>query len=178
MPDKDFKDIDLLTNTTFLFAHSTIQDIDYESIDKNLKLDWYDYDQRHFFRKPCNQQSDKRVYINKGLSCCNNIGEITIQEYVRDMFNTNSHYSTGGTVAIHALAFAMIMGCKKIYITGVELPFYEKNYRYYDHKFFNHFYSVLRFSGVKNLIKSLGAQLFNLDTKSVFYDDIKLKKCV
>ena len=37
------------------------------------------------------------------------------------------HYSTGDTVAMHAIAFAIIMGCNPIYVSGLDLD-YNKGY--------------------------------------------------
>lgn len=172
LADKDYEDINQLPKTKLLFSHSAMPDINYEKIEKNLKLDWFDFDQRHFNGKSCNHQIDKRVYIRHSLKCCQNIGNVTVQEYLQSIFNTNNHYSTGDTTAIHALAFAMIMGFKDIYITGVDLPLYIKNYNYYGHNFINYLRDSIRFNGIKYTIKYATSAFLNLDTKSVFYEDL------
>ena len=39
---------------------------------------------------------------------------LTIQEYLQEISGCDQHYSTGDTVAFHAIAFAIIMGCNPI----------------------------------------------------------------
>ena len=51
----------------------------------------------------------------------------TIQEALQEISGYDSHYSTGDTVALHAIAFAIIMGCNPIYVTGMDLN-YDKGY--------------------------------------------------
>ena len=57
--------------------------------------------------------------------CCNQIDheDITIQEYVQQETGHNKHYSTGDTVALHAIAFAILMGCSPIYLSGMDLDY-------------------------------------------------------
>ena len=61
--------------------------------------------------------------------CCdeNNPPRTTLQEYLRDLSNCEQHYSTGDSVTIHAIAFAIIMGCSPIYVSGLDLD-YNKGY--------------------------------------------------
>ena len=130
IPDVDFKKINQLDTTTFLFAHSVVRKQNYDIINSNFKIPWFEYDQRHFGAKECNDQIDTRFFLKKKQNCCNKIGKITLQEYLKKKFNTTVHYSTGDTVALHALALAIILGCKKIYIGGVEIPIYKINHNY------------------------------------------------
>lgn len=53
--------------------------------------------------------------------------KITIQEQLQKTSGYRQHYSTGDTVALHMLAFAIIMGCNPIYISGMGLD-YQKGY--------------------------------------------------
>ena len=86
----------------------------------------------------------------------------------------DSHYSTGSTVAIHALALAIILGCKTIYISGVDIPIQAKSYTYANQK------SVLealknergKYIPSKFFVLKFFSSLFNLKSKSVFYNDI------
>tara|TARA_R110000824_G_scaffold3253_2_gene15453 strand:- start:8886 stop:9827 length:942 start_codon:yes stop_codon:yes gene_type:complete len=55
------------------------------------------------------------------------IKRLTIQEQLQKISGFESHYSTGDTVALHAIAFAIIMGCNPIYVSGMDLN-YNKGY--------------------------------------------------
>ena len=74
-----------------------------------------------------------RCYTNSGHAldgrCCaqNQPARTTLQEYLRDLSGVEQHYSTGDTVSMHAIAFAIIMGCNPIYVTGLDLN-YNKGY--------------------------------------------------
>lgn len=132
-PDSHYEILNEFEDTTLIFAHSVINSkytIDYSMIEKYLKLDWFEFDQRHFGGMKCSDQIDYRFDTNQELNCCKNISEITIQEYLQKKFNSTCHYSTASTVAIHAVAFAMIMGFENIYLVGVDIPLYQKNYLY------------------------------------------------
>tara|TARA_R110000824_G_scaffold56794_2_gene155094 strand:- start:25429 stop:26475 length:1047 start_codon:yes stop_codon:yes gene_type:complete len=48
---------------------------------------------------------------------------LTIQETLQQLSGHDSHYSTGDTVAVHAIAFAIIMKCNPIYISGLDLDY-------------------------------------------------------
>ena len=51
----------------------------------------------------------------------------TLQETLRDITGCDEHYSTGDSVTLHAIAFAIIMGCNPIYVSGLDLD-YNKGY--------------------------------------------------
>jgi len=57
--------------------------------------------------------------------CCKNIdkNETTVQEHLQQLTNNEQHYSTGDTVALHAIAFAILMGCNPIYVSGMDLDY-------------------------------------------------------
>ncbi len=57
--------------------------------------------------------------------CCKGIekNELTIQEHLQKITGYEKHYSTGDTVALHAIAFAILMGCGPIYISGMDLDY-------------------------------------------------------
>ena len=61
--------------------------------------------------------------------CCRRIkkNRLTIQEELQQVSGFNQHYSTGDTVALHLIAFAIIMGCNPIYVAGLDLD-YAKGY--------------------------------------------------
>jgi hypothetical protein len=58
-----------------------------------------------------------------------------IQEVVMSATGTPTKYSPGSSVAIHGLALALILGCRPIFLTGIELPRLLKDYKYYEPKF-------------------------------------------
>ena len=83
----------------------------------NLK--YIGYDQRHFNNSTCNDcPNGCRNFID---------GRLTIQEELQKYTNFNSRYSPGDTVAIHMTALSILLGCNKVYITGVDLD-YKKGY--------------------------------------------------
>tara|TARA_R100000664_G_scaffold17057_1_gene25935 strand:- start:7453 stop:8316 length:864 start_codon:yes stop_codon:yes gene_type:complete len=57
--------------------------------------------------------------------CCeqNIPPRITIQEKLMQISGFDQHYSTGDTVTVHAIAFAIMMGCNPIYISGMDLDY-------------------------------------------------------
>jgi hypothetical protein len=59
--------------------------------------------------------------------CCGRIveGRPTVQEELQRVSDYNEHYSSGDTVALHMIAFAVIMGCSPIYISGMDLDYRE-----------------------------------------------------
>jgi len=68
-------------------------------------------------------------HSSKDRNCCdmNNPSRTTIQEFLQNITNTHQHYSTGDSVALHAISFAIIMGCNPIYVSGMDLN-YTKGY--------------------------------------------------
>lgn len=129
VPEKHLKDINSFKKTVFIFADSVTYSytkINPEFLDKNLKVKWFAYDQRHFNHSKCQIGN---------FACCELLkiypDRITIQEYIQKKFNTEFHLTQGGTVSTYALAFAIIMGCNPIYIHGIEIPPNKKDYMYY-----------------------------------------------
>jgi hypothetical protein len=122
IPDVKFhlEIINNLPKTIFLFSDSVIYSNYYtknnEYLDDNIKSRWFMYDQRHFNKQKCIPES----------ICCHLLKEpnreITIQEYISKKFGVTNHYSVGSTIAIHAFALALIMGCNPIIFNGVEIP--------------------------------------------------------
>lgn len=130
IPELDLDIINSFPETFFIFADSAAfsgRKFNLELLEKNLKVNWFSYDQRHFDQKPCPKGEGDG-------SCCKLLeifpGRLTIQEYIQKKYKTNKHYSRGNTVAIHALAFAILMGCSPIYLQGIELSSLAKDYIY------------------------------------------------
>jgi hypothetical protein len=68
-------------------------------------------------------------HSSHSTECCkqNTPSRRTIQESLLALSGHDQHYSTGDTVTLHAIAFAIIMGCNPIYISGMDLD-YEKGH--------------------------------------------------
>ena len=122
------------------------------------------YDQRHFDNKKCN---------NCPNMCDNFIsGRLTIQEELQNFTGHNEKYSTGDTVAVHMLALSILLGCKKIYITGVDLD-YKKGYfgSYRQPTLVTEFDPFLNdilndFRIINESAKNLGVEIINLNQSS------------
>lgn len=86
------------------------------------------FDQRHFKGLPCTPEKPccQVLKEHQGWSPRN----ITIQEHLANKFGLDHHYSTGGTVALHAFALGLLLGANKIYLTGIDLPFFQRDYVY------------------------------------------------
>lgn len=82
----------------------------------------FTFDQRHFHGEACRPRG----------SCCDDIeaANQTLQEQIADMVGLDYFYSEGATVAIHALAIAILAGAKKVRLVGVEIPLFQSEYRY------------------------------------------------
>jgi len=103
------------------------------------------YDQRHF----------DGVFCNPSRNCCyfskKFVHDQSIQEMLNKTIGKNSPaYSEGDSVALHALALAILLQAKHIYVVGIEMPLVYKDYRYYrDLKIFGETFSQL----VKRVLK-------------------------
>lgn len=89
-------------NSTILYADS-VDKTDKEFIYKNLKRNFIAYDERNF------NSLDK--------------SKMTIQEKLQEYTGYNKRYLGGYTVALHMLAFSIILGCNPIYISGIDLDY-------------------------------------------------------
>lgn len=84
------------------------------------------YDQRHFKYAPCSPE-DSCCYFSKLL-----VTDPSIQEMLSDVIGEpGPAYSEGDSVTLHALALAIILQAKEIFIVGVEMPLVYKDYVYY-----------------------------------------------
>lgn len=132
VPEEHLEIINHYKDTVFIFADSVTysgRPINLNFLHKNLKMKWFNFDQRHFNHSPCPDKIRK---------CCELLDiypeRDTIQEYIQKKFNRKSHYVGTGTVAVHALAFAILMGCSPIYLQGIELPLEAKDYIHWVNK--------------------------------------------
>lgn len=86
-----------------------------EFVDNKLTVDYLPYDERHFDNKACEPR----------IKCCNEIvpNRKTIQEYLMEITGHNERYDSCGTVGIHMLAVAVILGCNPIYVSGIDMNY-------------------------------------------------------
>lgn len=94
-------------------------------LDFFLACDTIPFDQRHFNSQPC---------LSPSLCCNLTVSQHpspNIQELFASTFNLKQHYSTGDTVAIHALAIAILMRPLSILIHGVDLNSTALNHSYF-----------------------------------------------
>ena len=186
-PDNHFKILNEFKDTTLIFSSSVLSSrykLDFNKIKKNLKISWFHYDQRHFNRLKCSEQIDYRFDFREELPCCENVASITVQEYLQNKFNSICYYSTASTVAIHAVAFAMIMGFKKIYLVGVDIPIYEKSYHHPGDQNLIDFFKNLKMTLFREklirdkyfyfryYINKISQKFFKSNKKSIFYPNI------
>lgn len=90
---------------------------DQEWLNKNIQTDYLPYDQRH--------QQGKECYCCKKVGCgkYRDPNRLTIQEELKKYTNHTILYSSGHTVALHMLAFSIIMGFSEIYIAGFDFNY-------------------------------------------------------
>ena len=145
--------------TKLLYADSvdTTNPIMAESL---LTVDYLSYDQRHHKGKHCDVRA----------ACCDNIvdGRLTIQEELQKYTNFHKHYGDGSTVALHMLAFAILSGCKTVYIFGVDLGSPSGSYYYADgvtknHDSFDPYLGEILydFKTIKNMAKNIGVEIYS-----------------
>lgn len=109
---------------TWIFARSAKESktaVD-QLVTQHQKSPSFTFDQRHFRGQPCSPRG----------SCCDDIepGIQTLQEQLAEMVGLNHFYSQGATVALHALAIGIFAGAKKVRLVGVEIPLWQRDYRY------------------------------------------------
>ena len=120
-----FTDLIFIFSDTALYNDLWTKSQDY--LDKNLNIKWSCFDERHFNKKSCSPK----------LKCCDLIKKmsktLTIQEYFIKQFHDKYYKATiGGTVAEYALILAALLGFKKIYIQGIDIPRLAKDYNYFE----------------------------------------------
>ena len=95
---------------------------------KNKSFDFLDYGNNKTMWQPPRHKGHFGHCITN-TKCCdqNNPARKTLQETLQELTNCSQHYSTGDSVTLHAIAFAIIMGCNPIYISGLDLD-YTKGY--------------------------------------------------
>lgn len=153
-----YKSFNLLkqNNGKLIYANST--DLT-TNVDNLLDIDYLPYDQRHFNNKPCP--------VPPELGCCEFCKDLipnrlTVQEELQKYTGYTNHYGTASTVALHMLAYAILVGCKKIFISGVDLNY---DLGYFDRKTKNYDSFKMWINDILNDFKIINesAKLKNID---------------
>lgn len=144
------------SGVTLLYANST--DLT-KNPEEKLDIDFLSYDQRHFDNKECP--------VPPVLGCCGFCKDLipirkTVQEELQAYTGHTQHYGTASTVALHMLAFAILTGCKKIFISGVDLDY---TLGYFDRKTQNNDTFKLWLNEILNDFKTIqeSAKLKNVE---------------
>lgn len=103
----------IIGKTTVCYAES-VDLTDREWVAANIQCDYLPYDQKHFGGQLCYERR-----------CCHQIipGRLTIQEELRKLTGAEKCYTTGASVCLHSLAFAVLFGCNPIYVAGMDLDY-------------------------------------------------------
>ena len=153
----------------WIYADS-VDATDHKWVEDSIKTDFLSYDQRHFNRSACD--SCGHIGCDKSLD----INRLTIQEELQKYTGFHMHYSTGDTVALHMLAFSIVMGFSEIFVIGLDLDYNmgyaENNTGRYALEIDN-FNSDRYGSNILNDIKiisesakNIGTKIFNLNANS------------
>jgi hypothetical protein len=95
----------------------TLDNVPYEWVEKNLDVDYFSFDQRHFGGKQCYCCKNGRCIVHFDPN------RLTLQETLQNYTGYNKHYSSGHTVAIHMLAFAILFGFSEINLVGLDFNY-------------------------------------------------------
>jgi hypothetical protein len=151
---------------TTLFYSDSVDCTNSFVANKLLKISYLTFDQRHFKNAKCNPVAN----------CCNKIinDNLTIQEELVNYTGSNEPYSSGSTVSLHMLAFSILLGCKTIYIFGVDLNYnlgyINKNINNPD-SFDSYLSSILNdFKIINNMAKNIGVKIFSTCKNSPIND--------
>ena len=168
--------INSFTETKFIFSDTALYDNLWtksdEYLEKYLKVYWSIFSERHFLNKPCNPKNKCCELINK------DVPRLSIQEIFKKSFHLSKFdLEIGNTVAEYALYLALILGFKKIFIQGVDLPRYSKDYKYYKNdeadKLLAHTMDFIKKELRKNLFNEVKS--FKIYKKIIFF---KLQKII
>lgn len=119
---------------TKLFYADSVDLITHSAADALLTIDYLSYDQRHFNGQRCEHCDRFGCKLNLDPT------RLTIQEELQKYTKFKEHYSTGNTIALYMITFAILMGCNPIYVFGVDLNYkngYANNPKLINHDSFN-----------------------------------------
>jgi hypothetical protein len=160
-----------MKDTVIVHAHS-VDSTPNSWIRENVLNKYIGYDQRHFNNLDCNNCQNK---------CTNRVPNVkTIQELLMEISNSKRKYGTGHTVAVHCLALAILLGCKEIYLFGIDLNY---NLGYVDDKTVNKdsfsywLPEILEdFKILKESAENLNIKIYNMSEVSPLQEIFETKK--
>ena len=167
--------------------------------DKNQNLNFDYYGNNTYMWKPADKKAYEEVQCDpvfmsypvaswsKTRKCCHRIdsSRVTLQEELQEYTQNEQHYSTGHTVSIFALSFAVLMGCNPIYIVGVDLDYWQgyannnkKTERFIPRGAMGHFKVLGKhiqndFDIINASAKKKGVQIINLNKDAWYNSFIK-----
>ena len=153
---RNFKLFNSNSSSTLLYSDSADLTDKYVA-NKLLKIKYLSWDQRHFNNKEC---------INKA-KCCKQIetNRLTIQEELMNYTKSNVYYSNGSTVSIHMIAFSILLGCKIIYLFGLDLNYklgYVTSNQKNNDSFEPHLKNILNdLEIIDNMAKNIGVKIYS-----------------
>lgn len=89
-----------------------------EMAEQVLKVDFLAYDERHLNGQKCGHMCCRRGLVNYPIP-----GNLTIHQELSKITGNQVLYQSGGSVAVHMIAFAVIMKCNPIYLIGFDLDY-------------------------------------------------------
>jgi len=102
-----------------VFYAESVDQTPREEAEKLLKVDYLQFDERHFTDRPLHKD------LCKVYDCCARRipGRLTIQEEVQKFTGYSERNTAVYTVIEHCISFAILMLCNPIYVVGVELDY-------------------------------------------------------
>ncbi len=130
VPSLHLKEINSFKDCIFMFSDTAVYAArnvyDYDFLKNNLRIPWFAFDCMHFGHKKC----------NPSRPCCKLVDlypeRVTIHEFIQHHFGLSERCPGGNTGVLFSLAFAVLMGCSPIYLQGIELPIYTKDYWHFN----------------------------------------------
>ena len=168
--------INKLKNTIVAYGDS-VDLSDRGWVSNNITTNYLPYDQRHHNNQKCNwKMSD-----GSQPKCCSHIiqDRLTIQEEVKKYSNVDDLCTFSDTVAVQMLCLGILLGCKPIYVSGLDLTYehgFAKNnrglspYPGYD---FERERIFTCFSWLDKCARNIGGSIINLNQNSRFNTFIK-----
>lgn len=139
-------------------CYNTLWDYNETTFEK-LKINYFTYDAIHFGLKPCKERR----------KCCDFLKiypkRKTLQEQVGKLFNIPYKLGKGSTVAELGLAFALLFGCKTIFLQGIDMPTYQSSLKQLG--FENNVKSKVGFTSLYPTLKNIKGDILEKETNKI-----------